>query len=390
MLREVKFLHCADNHLDAPFTSLEGSEGSSSLRRQDLKDTFSKIIELARSEEIELLLISGDLYEHNYVKKSTINFINDMFKSIPNTKVVLVPGNHDPYIVNSFYKNFSWNENVYILTELNPYVIFETLKVCVFGVGFTNFFEEKALEFNIKPIYPDYINILMLHGTVDLDFKQSVYNKTDSENLNSLGMDYIALGHFHNRIDNIGGYGTIFNPGSPEPLGFDEPGDHGIIFGTLSKQNTGKAALSFEFQNLNKRYYENLEVNINGFNTQEQVLERILETLDSEERQVAGKENKNGLLCITLKGYVESGFKIDTVQLQVNISGKVFYLKVKDETTADYNFDEILKEPGLRGLFTKKIFEKLENTDSEYERKLLMKALYYGLEALDTGRVEIN
>jgi DNA repair exonuclease SbcCD nuclease subunit len=260
--------------------------------------------------------------------------------------------------------------------------------VCIFGIGFSNFTEDKALKFNIKPIYPEYINILMLHGTVDINFKNNAYNETTSEHLNSLEMDYIALGHFHNRIDNIGGFGTIYNPGSPEPLGFDETGEHGVILGTLTKGEDGVAPLLFKYLNINKRFYENIDVNISGLNTQEQISLRISEELEKEnglnERLI-----KNGLFCVTLKGYVETGFKVDTSQLQVSLAEKVFYLKVKDETTADYNFAEIVKEPGLRGLFTRKILTKIDNAEAEYEKKLLLKALYYGLEALDTGRVDL-
>jgi len=37
-------------------------------------------------------------------------------------------------------------------------------------------------------------------------------------------MDYIALGHFHNTLRGVGKSENIYNPGSPEPLGFDEEG----------------------------------------------------------------------------------------------------------------------------------------------------------------------
>lgn len=384
-MSKVKFLHCADIHLDTPFTSLESSEGISSMRRQDLKETFQRIIEVAKTESVDLILISGDLYEHNYVKKSTIHFINDLFRGISEIKVVIVPGNHDPFIVNSFYKSYPWSDNVCILTQDNPYILYPELEVCVYGVGFQNFFEEKPLEYNIKPIYPEYINMILVHGTVDMNFKQSVYNATTSENLHSLHMDYVALGHFHNRIDNVGGYGTIYNPGSPEPLGFDETGEHGVYLGTVTKENERKSERVIQFVKVCKKFYENIELQVNGCNTNEQIISQIESILANDE-----EKKKNGLFSITLKGYVESGFKIEILQLLSYFRGQVCYLKVKDETTADYNFEEILQEPGLRGLFARKIFSKIELTEDEYEKKLLIKALYFGIEALEKGSVEIN
>ena len=54
--------------------------------------------------------MAGDLYENEQIRESTIEYINDLFKQIPNTKVFISPGNHDPYINNSYYKTFQWAE----------------------------------------------------------------------------------------------------------------------------------------------------------------------------------------------------------------------------------------------------------------------------------------
>ena len=40
-----------------------------------------------------------------------------MFKEIPNTRIYIVPGNHDPKIKDSYYNNFNWNSNVHIFDE---------------------------------------------------------------------------------------------------------------------------------------------------------------------------------------------------------------------------------------------------------------------------------
>jgi DNA repair protein SbcD/Mre11 len=382
-------MHCADIHLDAPFSSLGGGSEKTALRRQDLKHTFEEIIKRAKAEEVQLLLISGDLYEHNYVSKATINHINDLFAKIPATEILIVPGNHDPYIANSFYKNFKWNENVHLLTDYDSYVTLDEIGVCVYGIGFSNFYQEKSLMYDIKPIDREYINILLAHGTVDMNFKQNLYNPMDSGNLAGIGMDYIGLGHFHNRMDDVGGYGIIYNPGSPEPLGFDETGEHGAFLGTISKTEQYKSKLDIEFIKLGKKFYECLNVDINGCCTDEQMVLRVEEALNNSVNKQAYKLCE-GLYSITLKGYVEKGFRVNTSFIQGILKDKVFFIKLKDETNIDYNFDEISREMGLRGLFTRKIYSLMAKTEDEYEKQLLMRALYYGMEALETGKIEIN
>ena len=52
------------------------------------------MIDYVYENQIPYLFISGDLYEHQYVKKSTIEFISREFDRIPNTKVFISPGNH--------------------------------------------------------------------------------------------------------------------------------------------------------------------------------------------------------------------------------------------------------------------------------------------------------
>ena len=113
----MRFIHIADMHFDAPFANLSKQEGVGDKRRLEQREIFSKIIEYIKSEEIPYLFISGDLYEHQYVRKTTIEYINNLFKRIPETKIFISPGNHDPNLKNSYYNEFEWSENVYIFNS---------------------------------------------------------------------------------------------------------------------------------------------------------------------------------------------------------------------------------------------------------------------------------
>ena len=113
----MKFLHMADMHLDGQFTSLANKGNLATQRRLEQRKAMKDIIEFIKQTDIEYFFISGDLYEQEYIKKSTIEYINDLFKEIPEVKIFITPGNHDPYIKNSFYKTFKWAENVYIFTD---------------------------------------------------------------------------------------------------------------------------------------------------------------------------------------------------------------------------------------------------------------------------------
>lgn len=224
----MKFVHIADMHFDSPFINLSNKEYLGDSRRLDQRKIFKKVIEYIKENNIELFFISGDLYEHKYIKKTTIEFINNLFKEIPNTKIFISPGNHDPYLKNSYYNNFNWNENVKIFNSKIEKVELEN--VDVYGYGFDDFYCTQFEEDNINIENKEKINILVIHATLDgASIEEKQYNSIKSKNLKEKGFDYVALGHIHKLDYNTYENQRIVYPGSAISLGFDELGKHGMI-----------------------------------------------------------------------------------------------------------------------------------------------------------------
>ena len=381
-MEQLKFLHFSDLHLDMPFSSLGPDIEKPSKRRKDLLEVFDRIIDLARHEKVDIILISGDFYEHYYVKKATIGYVNERFSELEHVKIIIVPGNHDPYISNSYYKGFRWSSNVYILSEDNPFIEFEDLGACVYGVGFKSFYEEKAVLNNLKPVDEMFINILLIHGTVDMNFKKSLYNSVTSAELSLLGMDYIAAGHFHKRMDDIGSKGVIYNPGSPEPLGFDEEGEHGVFIGKIKRCGQYKKSLELTYRNTNKRIYKSLEIRVEASYSGKQILDRIKEVTSS----INGQDT---LVNLVVKGYVDPHYRIDLNRIINELMDDFFYVSVEDLTLPEYDYEEIASGPGLKGAFARKMLKLINDAPLEKDKYLLMKAFHYGLEALDQGKIEV-
>ena len=74
----MKFLHMADMHFDAPFSSLNSKKNLGETRRLEQRNVFKEIVKYVKENNIDYLFIAGDLYEHEYVRKSTIDFINSI------------------------------------------------------------------------------------------------------------------------------------------------------------------------------------------------------------------------------------------------------------------------------------------------------------------------
>lgn len=223
----MKFIHIADLHLDTPLVSLRNNRDLIKKRRTEQRQVFSDIINKIKAENIEYLFISGDLFEQKFVEKNTIDFLISNFELIPNTKIFISPGNHDPYIKSSPYQTFEWPENVTIFTGEVGMFSFENINV--YGIGFTDyeFSSDEISKIQIED--EDKINVLVVHGTLDGASKK--YLDIKSKDLEKF--DYVALGHIHER--KIDGSNIVY-PGSLLSIGFDELGEHGIVIRRFEKE----------------------------------------------------------------------------------------------------------------------------------------------------------
>ena len=371
----IKFIHTADLHLDSVFKSFKTSNHSS-IRRKDIRDTFSSIIDLANNKAVDFLFISGDLYEHEYTGKDTIKFLSNEFKRLKRTDVVVIPGNHDPLVIDSWYKNNKWPKNVYILSGDKREISFSKLNTTIYGVGFDSYKQEEIKLEDIK-VNKDMINIMLYHGTVDMFFGKKLYNPIAIEELRKVEMDYIALGHFHCYKDDYK-YKNIINPGSPEPIGFDEPLEHGVVYGEISSSKE----LKTEFIKTAKRFYEEIEIDITGLKNDEQVKIKIL-------NEIEGKELDRGIFRFVLKGYVDKDYMVGIEEIHEYLHDTLFYCEIKNHTVPDYDIDRLKNENGLKGAFVKKILKRIDESNSKQEKDELLNALYYGLEALENSKVDL-
>ena len=195
-------------------------------RRLEQRDALKKVIQYIKDNNIGYLFISGDLYEQEYIQQSTVEYCNRQFREIPNTKIFIAPGNHDPYLKNSYYKNFIWSANVHIFNgEAQKY---EEDDVIIYGSGFTDFYNNSEDIENIVLDNKGKANVLVVHGDLDASRNaEKLYRPISTKKLQEIGFDYVALGHVHNT--NFSPNSRIQYAGSTICLGFDEIGRHGMI-----------------------------------------------------------------------------------------------------------------------------------------------------------------
>ena len=226
----------------------------------------------------------------------------------------------------------------------------EELKLSVYGIGFSAFKEGKPDLSRINPPEEGYFNILIFHGTLDMDFTEQDYKPVSSDELKALNYDYYALGHFHTirNVDNI------VYPGSPEPLGFDEPGEHGAFLVTMTLEN-GQVQNNSQFFKTSQRQYHQKYLDITEAGSLQEVKMRILEAVE-------GLDKQRDLVRLTLKGRTELALDPEEIS---DMFSDWLYFKIRNETRKAFDLDLIEKSPTLKGAFVREIRERLKSIEKE-------------------------
>lgn len=372
-MEKIKILQTGDLHFDTPFKDL--NKKISLISKEELLEVFSRIVELSLINSVDILLLTGDIFDNLTVDKKTLLFIRNQIERIENIRVFISPGNHDPYNEKSFYKMIEWPKNVYVFKDNIEKIKIEELKTVVWGAAFTNNYIRKSLLKNIK-IEEDYINIMTIHGELSNSDEGNEYNPITKEDIGLSGLNYIAIGHRHNfsgiqKADNTY-YGYA---GCPQGRGFDEVGDKGVILGDITKDT-----VNLEFIRTSKRNYYIKNIDITNTNSYEEIKNIILSEISEDERNL-------NFYKIILKGEVESYFNINEEVVLEKVKDYFYFVKIIDNTKIKIDIDSIAKDYSIKGVYARKLLEK---SKEDIPEEIIELALKMGVQALSKEEVKLN
>ena len=359
----MKFIHTADLHLDSALSSI-GNRQKANQRRRELTDTFSRLASFAATNNIDGVIVAGDLFDVKNATPSVKRQVADIIKSAKNVIFFLLAGNHDSKAFDGDFEELLPKENVCILKNGKP--------MSYGGVVIVGFDDGYDLE-TIPTFAADKFNVVVMHG-------QTVSGSGDGINVKKLAgknIDYLALGHLHaysqGKIDKRGKYAYC---GCLEGRGFDELGEKGfVIFDTDG---------NVTFKPFAKRQCREVKVDISG-------LDSYLTQFDKVQKELA-KYSSEDIYKVILTGEMEEGQKAETLTIEEKLTENqlVFFAKVVDDTKLKLDFNKLQKELSLRGEFfrivselnVKEIISKL-NINERDEENIKNAILKLGFNALD-------
>lgn len=374
-MKKIKILHTADIHFDTPFSGMTPKEALKS--KEELKQVFENIIKMTIDNEIDILLIAGDIFDNLSVNKTTLYFIKNSFENISKVKVFISPGNHDPFNEKSFYSIVDWPTNVHIFKGDMESIILENLNTVVWGTGFNTSHVNKSLLKETKRI-DGYNNIMVIHGEITTTKEGNEYNPITEEDIAKSNMDYIALGHRHKFSEVKMIENTYYSySGCPQGRGFDELEDKGVVIIELKEKFIESKFIRTSIRN----YYEK-EINIEGCFGYSEIKNKIINEISNEDR-------KNNFYKIILRGQISEEFTLNEDFLQELLKGEFHFVKVIDKSEIKLDVNQLIQGYSLKSIFARKIYERLQSAETEEEREIITLALKIGLRSISGEEVKI-
>jgi DNA repair protein SbcD/Mre11 len=363
----LKVVLFSDLHLDTSFTWMEPR--GARRRRQALRDTLLRIVDLAIAERADALLCGGDLYEQERFTPDTGKFLRSTFERLHPMPVLLAPGNHDWWGEESLYRRVDWSPNVHVFerVRLRPFELADGLTVWGGAHQAPANTDNFLTRFTVDR---SGVNVALFHGSERVWFTQQDQPKQphapfDAFEIEQAGLHHAFLGHFH-RPKNT----ELFTyPGNPAPLSFGEDGLRGAVVATIGPDGT----IDRRTRAVAATLVHDLTVDVSGCASQQDVRDAI-------RAQLTGL---SGSARVTLKG--ELGTEVDLPPGDLNTLGPhIDGLQVRLGTIhVAYDLEAIAQERTVRGQFVRDVLESDLSADDQRQ------VVATGLRALD-GREDLE
>jgi exonuclease SbcD len=362
----LRFVHLADVHLGRLHAG--GLSGEKiEQRRTDTLLTFLQMLTDVAAQSVPLVLIAGDLFEHQLVDHTTVVEVIQRLAGLPDITFCVCAGNHDYAAANSPYRTLAWPANVHLFLADWEQVRLDHLGVTVHGRGFSapECTEAHLREYQV-PEHGEELQIVLLHA--DYPATASRYLPITKTDLHNCTADYVALGHVHNPQILMGDHLVkAAYSGALEPLDFGELGEHGYFLGELTK---GGAKL--QFVPVAARRYHQVLVSIDGVESMDAVLKAADAAVDAIP--------DGDMVRLILQGHVSTQFVLDPARL-ASVGERFFAFDIVNEAHYDADLAQLAAGHSVRAHFIRRLQQQME-TDDESARQLAHQALLMGLDAL--------
>lgn len=257
-MSDFKFVHCSDLHLGSRFSGIRSKDPRLAEKMTESTfNSFSNIVDLVISEEVDFMVLSGDIFDKETITPGTRFRFTEMLKraAVP---CFIARGNHD--FKTSWEDSIPLPDNAYEFggePERFTINLDNGSQVEMAGISFMfkNTGEDLAIKLEgSKGIF----TIGCVHCDVDSQ-DDSGYAPCKLSDLVTKDIDYWALGHIHKRMV-MHERPYVVYPGNPQGRNIKESGEKGAYVVTV----TSNTLTDLRFVPTQTIIWERVEADITG------------------------------------------------------------------------------------------------------------------------------
>lgn len=371
----MRIIHCADIHLESQMTA-NLDKIKAKERKLEIIETFRKMVNYAGNNDVNAIIIAGDLFDTKAFSAGARNSVLDAIVSHPDIDFYFLKGNHGGggYFIEVIKEK---PDNLHLFDDSwKKYDLYVKGDARITLSGIELGPNNMSTVYSSLLLDPRDFNIVTMHGQIT-----TYQDKKSSENislsdLKNKNIDYLALGHVHEYQEgDLPPRGKYCYCGCLEGRGFDECGKHGFV---LLDINEDDFECKREFIDFAKRHMYEIPVDISDCRTNTDIKGKIDEAIKSQQSE------QKDMLKIVLVGDIEVDCEKNTEYLAKQLMDDFYFAKVKDNTRIAVDYNDFEFDASLKGEFVRLV--KGDDSLNEEEKAEIIRC---GFQALSGEDIEL-
>ena len=317
-----RFVHSADIHLNSPLSSLALRDPElAELIGNATRRAFVNAIDLCLTEQVDALLLAGDLYDGDQTSMKTARFLAAQIRRLDEAgiRVFIIRGNHDA--LSRITKELTFPESVKMFGGRAEAILMERsngLSIAIHGLSFARPQAPENLLPRFRPPVEGAVNIGLLHTSLGGVPGHDDYAPCALADLDAAGFDYWALGHIHKRAV-AQGRSTVVMPGMPQGRDINESGPKSVTLVTVGDDRS----VQIEERLASVAQFEPVSVDLAGINDWRDMLHAVAKALRPIRKRVPS-EHLVARLRLTGTTPLAWRLRSDRDLLQADVANQAF------------------------------------------------------------------
>ena len=287
----LRFVHAADLHLDSPFRGIRSEAPDHVVQTLSSAtfDAYQKIIDVCIQEQVDALLIAGDIYDGaDRSLRAQLRFVDGLAQlEEAGIRSFICHGNHDPLD--------GWEARLDLpagcirfgpAVEGFPVFPEDPKRATVYGVSYPT----REVRENLTPRFGETGSgegfiIGLLHANVGGNQDHDSYAPCTVSDLTNTGFDYWALGHVHTRQTLREAGPAIVYPGNPQGRHPNETGARGVYL--VEVDDHGVSRLDFRPTDVVR--WETLSMDIGSLETEQDLINAVSDLAEDALTEAQGR-----------------------------------------------------------------------------------------------------